>query len=50
MKPKSKDPFDKLLIESMMSLYSGDSFNDELRRVVFEYLYFIDFESLFKII
>lgn len=47
MKPKSKDPFDKLLIESMMELYSGDSFDDELRRVVFEYLYFNDFEISF---
>ena len=47
MKPKSKDPIDKLLIERMMALYSGDSFDDELRRVVFEYLYFIDFEISF---
>ena len=47
MKPKSKDPSDKLLIDSIMALYSGDSFNDELRRVVFEYLYFIDFEISF---
>lgn len=47
MKPKSKDPFDKLLIDSIMALYSGDSFNDELRRAVFEYLYFNDFEISF---
>ena len=47
MKPKSKDPIDKLIIECMMKLYSGDSFDDELRRVVFEYLYFIDFEISF---
>ena len=47
MKPKSKDPFDKLLIDSMMALYSGDSFDDDLRHVVFEYLYFIDFEISF---
>ena len=47
MKPKSKDPYDKLLIDSIMALYSGNSFNDELRRVVFEYLYFIDFEISF---
>lgn len=47
MKPKSKDPIDKFIIERMMALYSSGSFDDELCRVVFEYLYFIDFEISF---
>lgn len=47
MKAKSKDPIDKYFVEYMTELYSGDSFQHEILRVVFEYLYFIDFEISF---